>query len=105
MLAGWLGREHGIRLSYVPWFLQGLCLPIEGTGQLTAQVKEDWICYRRNYINMAVQLRSEPPESLHLCTQEFEAREAVHRYAFAVCHRTLVVLRAEKSLDLRSDCN
>jgi 2-oxoglutarate dehydrogenase E2 component (dihydrolipoamide succinyltransferase) len=51
-------KEHGVRLSFMPFFIKAACMALESYPVVNAQVDDDHIIYR-NYVNMGIAVASE----------------------------------------------
>jgi 2-oxoglutarate dehydrogenase E2 component (dihydrolipoamide succinyltransferase) len=51
-------KEHGVRLTFMPFFVKGACMALEAYPVVNAQVDGDTIIYKR-YVNMGIAVASE----------------------------------------------
>ena len=51
-------KEHGVRLSFMPFFIRASAMALESYPMVNAQVDDDHIIYR-NYVNMGIAVASE----------------------------------------------
>ncbi len=51
-------KEHGVRLSYMPFFVRATCLALKQYPVVNAQLEGDEIVYK-NYVNMGIAVASE----------------------------------------------
>jgi 2-oxoglutarate dehydrogenase E2 component (dihydrolipoamide succinyltransferase) len=51
-------KEHGVRLSFMPFFVRAACLALRDYPVVNAQLDEDEIVYK-NYVNMGIAVASE----------------------------------------------
>lgn len=51
-------KKHGIKISYMPFFIKAACMALKDYPVVNAQIDEDHIIYK-NYVNMGIAVASE----------------------------------------------
>ncbi len=51
-------REHGVKLSYMPFFVKAACVALQQYPVVNAQIEDDWIVYK-HYVNMGIAVASD----------------------------------------------